>query len=243
MSVFTLVEDSSRRIHVQVARQVARKILSGELKEEEKLPSEMELCEIFGVSRTALRESTKLLSAKGLIESKPKVGTRIMPRSNWHFLDPQLLDWIQDLEDTKPFLAQFLGLRKAIEPEACALAARNATVEQRKELSILFQKMTLAAESFDYGSWTVNDHLFHRTIFLSTGNQFYIPFGNILSAIFRQFIDHSAEGGRFCLAEHKAIYDAIMSGNSEGARMASQSLLNDDNQKLSKVSLKVAATA
>lgn len=243
MSVFTLVEDSSRRIHVQVARQVARKILSGELKEEEKLPSEMELCEIFGVSRTALRESTKLLSAKGLIESKPKVGTRIMPRSNWHFLDPQLLDWIQDLEDTKPFLAQFLGLRKAIEPEACALAAKNASVEQRKELSILFQKMTLAAESFDYGSWTVNDHLFHRTIFLSTGNQFYIPFGNILSAIFRQFIDHSAEGGRFCLVEHKAIYDSIMSGNSEGARLASHGLLNDDNQKLSKVPLRQVAIA
>ncbi|WP_133154477.1 FadR/GntR family transcriptional regulator, partial [Vibrio splendidus] len=93
MSIFTLVEDSSRRIHVQVARQIARKILSGELEENQKLPSEMDLCEIFGVSRTALRESTKLLSAKGLIESKPKVGTRIKPRTQWHFLDPQLLYW------------------------------------------------------------------------------------------------------------------------------------------------------
>ncbi|PMH40338.1 GntR family transcriptional regulator [Vibrio sp. 10N.286.49.B3] len=235
MATFSLVEDSTRRIHVQVARQIARKILSGELAENEKLPCEIDLCEIFGVSRTALRESTKLLSAKGLIESKPKVGTSIRPRSQWHFLDPQLLEWIQDLEDTQPFLAQFLGLRKAIEPEACALAAQNATVEQRKELSVLFQKMTAAALAFDYEEWTVNDHLFHQTIYLSTGNQFYIPFGNILSTIFKQFIDHSAEGGNFCLTEHKAIYDSIMTGNADMARDFSQLLLNDNNQKLSKV--------
>ncbi|USD67312.1 FadR/GntR family transcriptional regulator [Vibrio sp. SCSIO 43136] len=235
MAIFSLVADSSRKIHVQVARQMARKILSGEIKQGEKLPSEVELCELFGVSRTALRESTKLLNAKGLIESKPKVGTRVRPRSAWHFLDPQLLEWIQDLEDNQIFLTQFLGLRKAIEPEACALAAKHATAEQRKELSVLFQKMTMAANSFDYHEWTVNDQLFHQTIFLATGNRFYIPFSNILSTILKQFIDMSAEGGRFCLEEHKMIYDAIMSGDGDKARNASLLLLNDDNQKLAKV--------
>ncbi|MGB5446655.1 MAG: FadR/GntR family transcriptional regulator [Psychromonas sp.] len=235
MPIFSTLENSSRRIHVQIARLIACKILSGELKENQKLPSEMELCDLFGVSRTALRESTKLLSAKGLIESKPKVGTRVLPRSNWHFLDSQLLDWIEDIEDTQPFLAQFLGLRKAIEPEACALAAINATLEQRKTLSRLFQKMTLAAKNFDYKAWGVNDHQFHQMVFLSTGNQFYIPFGHILETIFKQFIDRSSEGGRFCLAEHQAIYDAIMIGNATQARIASQRLLDDENQKLALV--------
>ena len=235
MSLFSLVEDSSRRIHVQVARQLARKILSGELKEHYKLPNEMTLCQQLGISRTTLRESTKLVSAKGLIESKPKVGTLVSPRAQWQFLDPQLLDWIQDLDDIQPFLSQFLGLRKALEPEACALAATNATVEQRKQLSIFFQEMTRAANSFDYDSWALNDHQFHQTIFLSTDNQFYIPFSNILSAIFKQFIYHSAEGGRFCLSEHKAIYDAIMTGNASQARIASQRLLDDENQKLAHI--------
>ncbi|GAM58738.1 transcriptional regulator, gntR family [Vibrio ishigakensis] len=235
MSLFSLVEDSSRRIHVQVARQIARKVLSGELEQGQKLPCETELCEVFGVSRTALRESTKLLSAKGLIESKPKVGTRICPRSQWHFLDPQLLEWIEDLEDNKPFLSQFLGLRKAIEPEACALAAENATVEQRKELSTYFQKMTEAATNVDYHNWTMNDHMFHKTIFLATGNQFYIPFSNILSTLFKRFLGDSAVGGRFCLEEHQAIYNAIMSGNASQARVASMTLLADDNQRLSQL--------
>lgn len=232
MAVFSIVSDSSRRLHVQVARQIARKILSGELQQREKLPSELELCKQFGISRTALRESTKLLTSKGLLESKPKVGTHIRERQFWHFLDPQLLEWIQDIEDTEPFLKQFLGLRKAIEPEACALAASNASIEQRKTLSILIQQMTVAAKEFDYATWGEVDHKFHQTIFLSTGNQFYIPFGNILNTIFLQFIDKSAEGGRFCIDEHRAIYDAIMSGQPDQARFSSLNLLNDENQKL-----------
>lgn len=47
MSLFSLVEDSSRRIHVQVARQIARKVLSGELEQGQKLPCETELCEVL----------------------------------------------------------------------------------------------------------------------------------------------------------------------------------------------------
>lgn len=235
MATFTSVEDSSRKIHVQVARQIARRILSGGLQPLEKLPCELEMCDIFGVSRTSLRESIKLLSAKGLIESKPRVGTRVQERNNWHFLDPQLMEWIQDLEDNQRFLAQFLGLRKAIEPEACALAAKHASVAQRKDLSIVFQRMTFAAQSHNMAQWTENDHLFHQLIFQSTGNQFFLPFSNILSTIFREFIDESAEGGRFCLAEHQRIYDAIMAGKSDAARLASQTLLNDENQRLAQV--------
>ncbi|MFA0086807.1 GntR family transcriptional regulator [Vibrio sp. 10N.286.49.C2] len=233
MATFHAVASSSRRIHVQIAKELASKILTGELKEGEKLPSELELCEQFGISRTALRESTKLLSAKGLIESKPKVGTNIMPRQSWHFLDPQFLDWVKDTNNVQRFLTQFLGLRKAIEPEACAMAAKNASIEHRKALSVSFQNMTHAAENHDYTSWTLNDHEFHKTIFLATANPFYIPFSNILDAIFKTFIDEAAVGGRFCLEEHQDIYEAIMAGDAPLARSASQLLLNDHNQRLS----------
>ncbi|MGR5096562.1 FadR/GntR family transcriptional regulator [Vibrio maritimus] len=232
MATFHTVADSSRRIHVQVAKEIAIKILTGELKPGEKLPSELELCEKFGISRTALRESTKLLSAKGLITSKPKVGTNVMSRQHWHFLDPQFLDWVKDTDNVQRFLTQFLGLRKAIEPEACSLAARNASIEHRKALSVCFQNMKHAAFTHNYSSWTLNDHEFHKTIFLATANPFYIPFSNILESLFKTFIDEAAVGGRFCLDEHGAIYDAIMMGDAERARAASQLLLNDHNQRL-----------
>nr|WP_211091991.1 FadR/GntR family transcriptional regulator [Vibrio agarilyticus] len=227
------MELKSRKVYVQVARDIACKILTGEIRPLEKIPSELSLCQMFGISRTALRESMKLLSAKGLIESKPKVGTLVRQRTHWHFLDSQLIEWIQELENVHPFLSQFLGLRKAIEPEACALAAQNATVEQRKQLSVLIQNMSIAAEKHDMDAWTLNDHEFHQTIFVSTANQFYIPLGNILSTLSHQFLAESAQGGRFCLEEHRAIYDAIMAGNADAARRASIELLDDGNQRLS----------
>ncbi len=232
MAMFHTVADSSRRIHVQVAKEIASKILTGELKEGEKLPSELELCEKFGISRTALRESTKLLSAKGLIESKPKVGTNVTARHHWHFLDPQFLDWVKDTDNVQRFLTQFLGLRKAIEPEACSMAARNASIEHRKALSVCISNMKQAAFNHDYTAWTHNDHAFHKTIFLATANPFYVPFANILESLFKTFIDEAAVGGRFCIEEHGDIYDAIMTGDADSAKVASRQLLDDHNQRL-----------
>ncbi len=226
---------SSHRVYVQIAKEIAIKILTGELKQGEKLPCEQELKAKFGISRTSLRECNKLLEAKGLISSKPKVGTSVEARQQWHFLDPQLLDWIKEADNVQRFLTQFLGLRKAIEPEACSIAARYASIEHRKALSVSFQNMKQAAACHDYAAWTINDHQFHKTIFLATGNPFYIPFANILESLFKTFIDESSTGGRFCLEEHEAIYDAIMIGDAFKARSSSQLLLNDHNQKLALV--------
>lgn len=235
MTLFNAVNPSNQKIYLQVAKQIGMKILSGELKEGERLLCEVELCRVFNISRTALRESTKLLSAKGLIHSKPKAGTIVNARQHWHFLDPQLLEWVAEVDNHEFFLSQFLGLRKAIEPEACALAAIHATADQRKELSIAFQNMLDASKRVDYDAWTASDHQFHQTIFQSTGNRFYVPFSNILSTTLRSFIDTSAQGERFCIEEHRAIYDAIMVGNPELARVQSKQLLEDENQKLANI--------
>src|SRR5471032_2956770 len=81
-------------LNTHIARDIARKILSGELPPGVILPNEMDLGEQFGVSRTALREALKLLSSKGLLESRPKVGTRVRARPLWNMLDPQLLEWM-----------------------------------------------------------------------------------------------------------------------------------------------------
>ncbi|MGL6259681.1 FadR/GntR family transcriptional regulator [Vibrio sp. WXL103] len=237
-SAFNSISGSKRSLHVQVAREIARGILSGELPEGSILPGEMALCEQFGISRTALREAVKLLTSKGLLESKPKVGTRVIDRAYWNFLDPQLIEWMDGLADTDQFCGQFLGLRRAIEPEACALAAKNATAEQRIELSETFQRMVEVAEAdeFDQAKWMEVDTQFHSLIFNATGNDFYLPFGNILTTMFINFIAHSSEEGSTCINEHRQIYDAIMAGNADKARIASSRHLIADNHRLPEVS-------
>lgn len=230
---FSTISGSARNLHLQVARTIARGILSGDLPQGSKIPNEMNLCEQFGISRTALREAVKLLSSKGLLRSKPKIGTTVTDKTNWNFLDAQLLEWIDGIENSKVFYQQFLGLRKAIEPEACALAAKNASAEQRIELSDAFQKMEEVANDFDHDRWAEVDMHFHRLIFLSTDNDFYLPFGNVLATIFTSFILYSSEDGGVCIEEHRAIYAAIMAGKEEQAREASRFLLISEKHRLS----------
>ena len=141
------------------------------------------------------------------------------------------------LADTDQFCGQFLGLRRAIEPEACALAAIHATAEQRIELSETFQQMVdvAEAEEFDHEKWMEVDTRFHSLIFNATGNDFYLPFGNILTTMFVNFIAHSSEEGSTCIKEHRQIYDAIMAGNADKARQASANHLLDSKHRLAPV--------
>jgi len=231
-STYTAIPNSRGNLHVQVARNISRSILSGEIPPGTKIPNEQSLCKQFAISRTALREALKLIISKGLLLSKSKVGTTVTEQNNWNYFDPQLLQWMDGLEDSNSFNQQFLGLRKAIEPEACALAAVNASAKQRIELSNTFQKMDEIAKSFNQESWTEVDMYFHRLIFLSTGNDFYLPFGNVLATIFKSFIHHSSKDGGVCIEEHSAIYAAIMVGNPEQAREASRYLLTAEKHSL-----------
>ncbi|NKF51939.1 FadR family transcriptional regulator [Shewanella sp. WXL01] len=229
---FTPIGGSKRSLHVQVACEMARSIISGDLPQGDIIPGEMELCTQFGVSRTALREAIKLLTSKGLLESKPKVGTRVRPQEHWNYLDSQLLDWLIDMDKTEYLYHEFLALRKAIEPEACACAARNASVEQRMQLSELFQKMDSIAKGFDQDEWVDVDLEFHKLIFISTGNSFFLPFANVLSTMFKSFFHHASKRGTTCIEEHRAIYEGIMAGNADRARQASLDLLTASDHEL-----------
>lgn len=233
-NTFNSISGSKRSLHMQVAREIARGILSGDLPQGSIIPGEIALCQQFGISRTALREAVKLLTSKGLLESRPKIGTRVLDRAYWNFLDSQLIEWMDGLTDNDEFCAQFLVLRRAIEPEACALAAKHATVEQRIELSEIFQQMVdvAGADELDIEAWTTVDTKFHSLIFNATANDFYLPFGHILTTMFINFIIHSSEEGSTCINEHREIYEAIMAGNADKARDVSQQHLQDSNHRL-----------
>src|SRR6201999_1764326 len=80
-------------LHGRVAYELGTEILRGDFPPGSTLPREAELMERFGVSRTVLREALRTLTSKGMIESRPKVGTRGRIKSAWNLLDADLLDW------------------------------------------------------------------------------------------------------------------------------------------------------
>ena len=118
---------SGARIHGQLVGILAREVLGGERAPGDALPNEDDLASRFGVSRSSVREAVKTLSAKGLIESRQRVGARVRARADWHMLDPDLLAWHPDIRRDRPLVASLLEARRIIEPAAAELAAERAS--------------------------------------------------------------------------------------------------------------------
>jgi DNA-binding FadR family transcriptional regulator len=118
-----------KSMHARIVHELGMGIVSGRLKPEEKLPLESTLCEDYQVSRPVVREATKVLQAKGLVYSKPRVGTLVRPRSEWHLLDPDVLYWLVQSTPQSEFFNTLAGVRRILEPEIAAMAATTATEE------------------------------------------------------------------------------------------------------------------
>src|SRR5207237_7585258 len=86
------------RLHGTIARKLGISIVSGQYQPGDLLDSEIAASEQFAVSRTAYREAVRILAAKGLVDARPKVGTRINPQSKWALLDPDVLEWTFESE-------------------------------------------------------------------------------------------------------------------------------------------------
>lgn len=76
-------------------------IVRGDLPAGKPLPIEAELGRKFGASRTVMREAVKILSTKGLIGQRPRVGTYVQPEDKWDLLDAELLTWIFSIDASR----------------------------------------------------------------------------------------------------------------------------------------------
>src|SRR5689334_16119760 len=128
-------ERNTKRVLDTIARELGSAIVSGRLQPGHVLESELEASAHRHVSRTAYREALRMLSAKGLINSRPRAGTRVSPMPEWHMLDPDVLAWLFSDAPRPEMLHSLFELRTIIEPAAAALAAkgRRAAHLQRME--------------------------------------------------------------------------------------------------------------
>ena len=105
MSSTALNPLSLGRLHPRVTSLLAHRVIesdrSGAIVT---FPKEADLCLELGVSRTSLRESMKVLADKGMVEMKPKAGTRSKPRAAWRLLDPDILNWQAEVGADEQFL-------------------------------------------------------------------------------------------------------------------------------------------
>lgn len=206
------IPSGSRGLHALLVNQIGTLIIKGELRADENLPPEEELSQQFGVSRTVIREAMRVLAAKGLVESRPKTGTRVLPRKSWSLLDPAILRWQQDAGPTRQFLEEFEEVRVVLEPEAARLAASRGSEQQVQDVVAACASMAEAVESDDGPAFIEADVAFHSSIFAASANQLLRQMGNAVTTLLE--IRHAGHdripGDRAAtLPEHERVVDAI----------------------------------
>ena len=210
-----------KSMHARIVHDLGIEIVSGKRRAGDRLPPEALLLSTYGVSRPVLREASRVLVAKGLVMSKPRMGTVVRPRSEWHMLDPDVLNWTLKTMPEDDFFRSVLTVRRIIEPAAAALAAAHATPEDVARIEKAFEKMEAAHTP---EAMHDPDLAFHRGIMAATHNDLLAYIGNMMSLALSESIkvtNNHPDVHVLSLPRHKAILTAIASHDSLGARQAS----------------------
>ena len=218
--------DSGASLTMAVATDLGRKIAGRQIPAETTLPTEPELQEKLGVSRTVVREAIRHLASKGLVSVGPKVGTRVRPPSDWNMLDPEVMEWHLAGPASADFIAALYELRLIFEPEAARLAAARITEAQRSALFTALEGITTLPRGS--GEHIAADLAFHRIILESTGNPVLRSFGamiaNSLSVSFS--LSWQKAETEQSLALHRQVAEAISSGDEELAALQMKRLIS-----------------
>lgn len=217
---------TGRRLHGAIARKLGADILAGDYPAGATLPTEAMATESLGVSRAAYREAVQTLIAKGLVESRPKAGTRVLPRDRWNLLDPDVLAWAFAREPDQRLIDSLFELRGIIEPASAALAAERRSREDLQLMKsglALMRRHTLATEEGRQG-----DRLFHSALLHATSNDALIALSAGIAAAVAWTTVYKQRGRelpRDPLPFHVDVYDAIADGDVERAREAMRVLV------------------
>ena len=172
-------EGASTSVRERILGILGRRILSSHYPPGSMLPTEAQLCDEFGVSRTAVREAVKMLAAKGLVVSRQRTGTRVQDAASWNRLDADVLDWMSGIEPDPEFVAGLIEVRQALEPAAARIAALRATAHDLALIEEAYQQMC-AAPLEDLAACAEADVHFHVRILQASHNPVFAGLGNLI---------------------------------------------------------------
>ncbi|GGK97450.1 GntR family transcriptional regulator [Sphaerisporangium melleum] len=211
-----------RRLGDTVVTYLVDRIVSGAYPVDSALPTEPELCQEFAVSRTVIRESIKLLEAKGLVKATPGRGTRVLEPIGWNLLDPLVLEAQIRHDSELSILDDLINVRAALECDMAAQCARVITPAQSEALA---KQANILAESLpDPERYAREDVTFHEMIMLASGNRLGHAIIHGIHAKARLSSRYNGEPNKDelaqSLAEHRQIESMILQGDAQGAAAA-----------------------
>lgn len=229
MPARTPVPRGPRTIHRQIVEALAHRIVGGKVRPGALMATESVLCAEFRVSRTILREAMKFLAAKGMVEIRPKIGTRVQPPARWNLLDADVVAWRAEMEPDDRLVRDLIDLRQLIEPAAAERAAMRARPEHIAAMAAALARMEAAVgPDGDLRDYMAADLDFHRGLLDACDNQLLAqlsaPIGAVLKVSFSLSTRHNANAAR-SMPLHRAILAAIEARDPARARAAIETII------------------
>jgi GntR family transcriptional repressor for pyruvate dehydrogenase complex len=223
-----------RTISSEIRAQLLEAIRTGELQPGSPVPAERQLCELFGVARTSVREAIQGLTASGYLErrgNRPVVAERLP--------EIRLTGGSATLDDRKALVRQLFEVRRTIEPAMSELAARRATPAERADIAAVAERQSATLDEF-----RTLDRAFHTAISRACGNPLLQEvYCKTLGALFDSDELASllyAENNRrevgeiiaSATAAHRAISEALVAGRRRPTIAAVQAHLDDVERRM-----------
>jgi DNA-binding FadR family transcriptional regulator len=224
-----LAVDRALSSHDQIAMILGTEILRGIHKPGDNMPAEPDLITRFQVSRTVMREVMKTLSAKGLVISKTRIGTRVRDPVHWNFFDVDVLVWRVRVGLDDDFMRSLAEIRRALEPAAAALAAQRRTATDLNHLREYVREMARTDHSRQ--SFAEADLDFHLAVAIASGNPLLRSIASVIEAALAAPFSHSspvddASDHEITVNSHAKIVDAIEARDEKGAAEAMLKTIN-----------------
>lgn len=211
------MEISHRNLTQQLVHELGKAILQGKYSDN-KLPSEADLSKEYDISRTATREAIKMLTAKGLISSRPRQGIKVQDIQHWNLFDSDVLRWVLLGKPDLYMLRHFLDVRLAIEPAAASLAARYASDDEIIKIEHSLSKLKFEGSGYDDTHQADID--FHKSILFASNNPFFIQLQTFVETALKvnlHFTKRADAVSEKEYQEHVDIFNCIKAGDEQGA--------------------------
>ena len=208
----------------------ADRILSGDLKKGDQIPSDRELAKIMGVNRSAIREALKVLDIMGMIDIRPGQGMFVTQREANFFVIP--LAWSLFLNGSQ--IKEILEVRNLLEIKAAKLAAENGSEQMLAKLTEIYYRSYKDYRNDDEKQFLEDDMEFHVCIAEASGNQVIYA----MIQTIRNLLKRVSESGmadedqmRQIYDEHKKIYGLIIARNPDEASEAMREHLDNSMKR------------
>jgi DNA-binding FadR family transcriptional regulator len=220
---------AARNFHSFVISDLGTGIVSGRFPVGSILPNDAAMIDTYGVSRTVLREALKTLEAKGLVEARPKVGTRISPRSRWNMFDIEVLSWHFETKSDRSFVENLFDVRRSLELPAADRAAHLRTGEHIRLLKYWAYQMDLSRDQPE--PFALAELELHRLIMDASQNPFLRSACSMVELSLAVTVSASIEIAPTFdrsdqIRQHNTLVSAVENGDRDAARGAMATIID-----------------